>query len=54
MAVPARIGIVTLGVIVTENIRLGRILNDTLDIVAGRIALRPLGGSPEAPRAKAA
>ena len=40
--------------IVAENVRLGRILNDTLDIVAARIALRPLGGRAESPRAKAA
>ncbi len=42
--VGAALGIVNLGVIVTENLRLGRILNDTLDIVASRIALRPLEG----------
>ena len=41
-------------VIVAENFRLGRILNDTLDIVAGRIALRPLGIDTDSPRAKAA
>jgi O-antigen biosynthesis protein len=51
--VGAALGLVTLGVIVAENLRLGRILNDTLDIVAGRIALRPLGLA-EPPRAKAA
>ncbi len=51
--VGAALGVVTLGVIVAENLRLGRILNDTLDIVAGRIALRPLGLA-EPPRAKAA
>src|SRR5438477_1899137 len=43
------LGIVTFGVIVAENVRLGRILNDTLDIVASRIALRPLGGRAESP-----
>ncbi|HSV08633.1 MAG TPA: hypothetical protein VLI07_19100, partial [Candidatus Binatus sp.] len=37
------LGVVNLGVIVAENIRLGRILNDTLDIVAAQIGLRPLG-----------
>ena len=49
--VGAALGIVNLGVVVAENLRLGRILNDTLDIVAGRIALRPLSG--EAASAKA-
>jgi glycosyltransferase involved in cell wall biosynthesis len=52
--VGAALGIVNLGVIVAENARLGRILNDTLDIVAGRIALRPLGNAAETPRAQAA
>src|SRR5262249_58978365 len=37
------LGVVNLAVIVAENIRLGRILNDTLDIVAGQIGLRPIG-----------
>jgi cellulose synthase/poly-beta-1,6-N-acetylglucosamine synthase-like glycosyltransferase len=37
------LGIVNLAVIVAENLRLGRILSDTLDIVAGRIGLLPLG-----------
>src|SRR5499425_3011021 len=35
--VGAALGIVNLGVVVAENVRLGRILNDTLDIVAARI-----------------
>ena len=52
--VGAALGLVTLAVIVAENFRLGRILNDTLDIVAGRIALRPLGIDTDSPRAKAA
>jgi hypothetical protein len=53
--VGAALGIVNLGVIVAENLRLGRILNDTLDIVASRIALRPLGASGTPPsRAQAA
>ena len=52
--VGAALGIVNLGVIVAENARLGRILNDTLDIVAGRIALRPLGNATETSRAQAA
>src|SRR5438046_405013 len=52
--VGAALGIVNLGVIVTENIRLGRTLNDTLDIVAGRIALRPLGSGAAPAKAQAA
>ena len=52
--VGAALGIVNLGVIVAENARLGRILNDTLDIVAGNIALRPLGNAADPPRARAA
>ena len=48
------LGIVNLGVIAAENGRLGQTLNDTLDIVAGRIALRPLGSGAETPRARAA
>ncbi len=54
IGVGAALGIVNLAVIVAENLRLGRILNDTLDIVAARIALRPLGSGTESPRAKAA
>src|SRR3989449_6225707 len=52
--VGAALGIVNLGVIVTENLRLGRTLNDTLDIVAGRIALRPLGSGAAPAKAQAA
>ena len=48
------LGIVNLGVIVAENVRLGRILNDTLDIVAGQIGLRPLGAEAGAVHAAAA
>jgi cellulose synthase/poly-beta-1,6-N-acetylglucosamine synthase-like glycosyltransferase len=51
--VAVALGIVNLGVIIAENLRLGRILNDTFDIVAVRIGLRPLGESA-APRAEAA
>jgi GT2 family glycosyltransferase len=47
------LGLVNLGVIAAENLRLGRILDDTLDIVAGHIALRAVGGPPP-PRAEAA
>jgi len=47
------LGVVNLGVIVAENLRLGRILNDTLDIVAGRIGLHGLGAAG-APRVQAA
>src|SRR5213076_340994 len=52
--VGAALGIVNLGVIVAENLRLGRTLNDTLDIVAGRIALRPLGSGAAPAQAPAA
>ena len=52
--VGAALGIVNLGVIVAENLRLGRTLNDTLDIVAGRIALRPLGSGAAPAKAQAA
>src|SRR5262245_12816454 len=48
------LGVVNLAVIVAENIRLGRILNDTLDIVAGQIGLRPLGAAGAAVHAAAA
>ena len=47
------VGLVNLAVIVAENVRLGRILNDTLDIVAGQIGLRPLGAKAAAPPARA-
>ena len=46
--VGSALGLVALGVIVSENLRLGRTLNDTLDIVAGSIGLRPLGTTGEA------
>jgi len=52
--VGAALGLVNLAVIVAENVRLGRILNDALDIVAARIALHPLGAERAAPRARAA
>jgi GT2 family glycosyltransferase len=48
------LGVVNLGVIIAENLRLGGILNDTLDIVAGRVGLRPLGSARVAPRRQAA
>src|SRR5207244_3903131 len=54
IGVGAALGLVNLGVIVAENVRLGRILNDALDIVAARIALHPLGAKRAAPRAQAA
>jgi hypothetical protein len=40
------LGIVNLGVIVTETVRLARIINDALDIVANAIALKPMQGAP--------
>jgi hypothetical protein len=48
LGVGVALGLVNVAVIVAENFRLGRILNDTLDIVAGRIGLRHLG-APAAP-----
>ena len=49
-AVGLALGGVNATVIVAENVRLGRILNDALDIVAERIGLRSLGktGEPDA------
>jgi hypothetical protein len=38
------LGLVSVGVVVSENFRLARILQETLDLVATRIALRPMGG----------
>ncbi len=42
------LGIVNLGVIVTESVRLARIIGDSLDIVANAIALKPMHGAPVA------
>src|SRR5262249_43263651 len=38
------LGLVNLGVIVSETLRLGRILNDTYDIVAAGLGLRAING----------
>jgi cellulose synthase/poly-beta-1,6-N-acetylglucosamine synthase-like glycosyltransferase len=54
VGVAVALGIVTMGVIVAENFRLARTLNDTLDIVAGRIALRPLHVGSRVPHGGAA
>jgi cellulose synthase/poly-beta-1,6-N-acetylglucosamine synthase-like glycosyltransferase len=43
------LGIVNLGVIVTETLRLARVMYDALDIVATGIALKPLNGEAPAP-----
>ena len=40
----AALGIVNLGVIIAETYRLARIINETLDIAANSVALRPLNG----------
>ena len=49
------LGLVTLGVIVGENLQLGGTLHDTFDIVAGSIGLKPIGSpAPEATPAQAA
>jgi hypothetical protein len=45
MGVGAALGFVNLGVIISENLRLARILNDTYDIVAAGLGLRPVNGS---------
>ena len=54
IAVGAALGLVNLGVIVSENIRLARILNDTCDIVAAGLGIRPVNGGGAAPAAEAA
>jgi len=53
-AVGGALGLVNLGVIVSENLRLGRILNDTYDIVAAGLGLRPVNGGAAAATAEAA
>jgi hypothetical protein len=44
--VGAGLGLVNLTIIVLENLRLGRVLTDTLDIVAQQIGLRPVPARP--------
>jgi glycosyltransferase involved in cell wall biosynthesis len=46
LAVGVALGLVATGVVATETVRLGRLLNDTLDIVAARVGLLPLGPGP--------
>ncbi len=50
-AVGAALGLVNLAVVITENVRLGRIINDTFDIVGANIGMRPVNatGSGAAP-----
>ncbi len=43
------LGLVNLAVIAAENVRLGRILNDALDIVADQVGLRFVGQPADAP-----
>jgi cellulose synthase/poly-beta-1,6-N-acetylglucosamine synthase-like glycosyltransferase len=43
------LGIVNVGVIVAETVRLARVINDSLDIVANAIALNPMPGGAAAP-----
>jgi glycosyltransferase involved in cell wall biosynthesis len=50
-SVGTALGLVTLGVIVAETLRLGRVLTDTLDIVADGVGLRPIGSSAAQPSA---
>jgi hypothetical protein len=42
------LGVVNLAVIAAETVRLARIIQDALDIVANAIALRPMNGSTSA------
>ena len=51
--VGAALGIVSLGVAVSELVRLGQVLNDALDIVAERAGLAPLRPTHPAPPARA-
>jgi hypothetical protein len=54
IGVGAALGLVNLGVIVSENVRLARILNDTYDIVAEGLGLRPVNGGGTVTPAEAA
>ena len=54
IGVGAALGLVNLGVIVSENVRLARILNDTYDIVAEGLGLRPVNGGGTVASAEAA
>ncbi len=53
-AVGGALGLVNLGVIISENLRLGRILNDTYDIVAAGLGVRPVNGTTAEAPAQAA
>jgi len=48
------LGLVNLGVIVSETVRLGRILKDTYDIVAAGLGLRAVNGTAKEKAARAA
>ncbi|MCW5891749.1 MAG: glycosyltransferase [bacterium] len=48
-AVGGALGLVNLAVIVGENVRLGRILHDSCDIVASALGLAPVDGNGERP-----
>jgi hypothetical protein len=54
IAVGSALGLVNLGVIVSENIRLARILHDTYDIVGSGLGLRPVNGGAAPAAAEAA
>jgi glycosyltransferase involved in cell wall biosynthesis len=54
IAVGTALGLVNLGVILSENLRLARILNDTYDIVAAGLGLRPVNGGAAPAAAEAA
>jgi len=48
------LGLVNLGVIASETVRLGRILRDTYDIVAAGLGLRAINGAAKEKAARAA
>lgn len=50
-AVGGALGLVNLAVIVAENVRLGRILHDSCDIVANALGLAPVDGDGDGARA---
>jgi len=54
VGVGGALGLVNLGVITSENVRLGRILNDTYDIVADGLGLRGVNGKTGATTEKPA
>lgn len=47
VAVGTALGLVNLGVVVKEGVRLAQVLHDAMDMVAARLGLLPLGGARE-------